>query len=44
LRWASGPVEWGVEAQGLGSVERDGLYPSTLAYINGVLELRARFG
>jgi soluble lytic murein transglycosylase-like protein len=30
--------------QGLGSVERDGLYPSTLAYINGVLELRARFG
>ena len=30
--------------QGLGSVARDGLYPSTLAYINGVLELRARFG
>jgi N-acetylmuramoyl-L-alanine amidase len=30
--------------QGLGSVERDGLYPSTLAYINGVLELRPRFG
>ena len=29
--------------QGLGSVERDGLYPSTLAYINGVLKLRARF-
>lgn len=29
--------------QGLGSVARDGLYPSTLAYINGVLELRPRF-
>jgi LysM repeat protein len=29
--------------QGLGSVARDGLYPSTLAYINGVLGLRARF-
>jgi soluble lytic murein transglycosylase-like protein len=29
--------------QGLGSVDRNGLYPSTLAYINGVLELRSRF-
>jgi soluble lytic murein transglycosylase-like protein len=29
--------------QGLGSVARDGLYPSTLAYINGVLALRPRF-
>jgi LysM repeat protein len=29
--------------QGLGSVARHGLYPSTLAYINGVLGLRSRF-
>jgi soluble lytic murein transglycosylase-like protein len=30
--------------QGLGSVDRNGLYPSTLAYINGVQGLRHRFG
>ncbi len=29
--------------QGLGSVARNGLYPSTLAYINGVLGLRDQF-
>ena len=29
--------------QGLASIERNGLYPSTLAYIDGVLALRHRF-